>query len=98
MEHRCEDLRPFLLRFAVVRGPERQTEPDGVYYHSDLDMTVLDSAEGPQLVIDLPDYAGALTKKQDLERGEDQKDPLRPRPSPPPRPPQPSAPRPRTRP
>jgi hypothetical protein len=100
MERPRDDSQPFLLRFAVVRGPQRQTEPDGVYYDPDLQMTVVDFAEGPRPVIDLPDYAGALTKKQDMERSEDQKDPLRPPPSPPrpPSPPQPSSPRPRTRP
>ncbi len=86
---------PFLLRFAITRPGRGGDINTPSRYDTALDMTVVDDPRrGPIPVIDLPDFAGAMTKKGDIEKGEDQKDRPRPlefppRPAIPPRPPKP---------
>ena len=101
MTERFKAVRPFLAKFATERGQQR-TQPTAVRYDSQLAMTVVDTPSGPVPVIDYPDYAGAMTKKMDIEKGEDQKDEPTGRPQPPrpdqPRPPERPRPRPQPRP
>lgn len=87
-------VKPFLLRFAVPRSPGTSARSQDIRYDVGLDLTVMDGPHGPTPIVNLPNFAGSMTKKGDIEKGEDQKDrpsPLEypPRPISPPRPPRP---------
>ena len=86
--------RPFLLRFAVPRTAAVNTRSLNIRYDTALDLTIMDGPNGPTPVVNLPNFAGTMTKKCDIEKGEDQKDSPRPleyptRPIGPTRPPRP---------
>ena len=76
--------RPFILRFAVKRGTREANPEVQARYDDSLAMTVIDTQQAVTPIIAFPDYAGMRTKKEDIEKGEDNKD--RPTPPPPPRP------------
>ena len=81
-------LEPLMFRYAVpALSPPAQMTPDGTEYDSSLDVVVKQDGDGKVPNVLLPDFAGRVTKKADIEKGEDQKDAPRPRPQPPPPPP-----------
>lgn len=79
------------MRYAVHRCQLKEPNPVHIRYDPDLSMTIVETEAGPVPVVELPNYAGARTKKDDIEKGEDQKDQNPPRPQKP----QPSDPKPK---
>ena len=80
--------QPFLLKRSVTRTfAECESGCQTAYYDNDLMVTVveIDGKKIPAVL--LPGFAGAQTKKADMEKGDDMKDngppaPPRPRPNP----------------
>ena len=70
-----KEMSPFLLRYArPCTSPGRHPPSEEIAYDESVDMTRLASAPGRPLLIDVPSAAGPVTKKCDIEKGEDQKD------------------------
>ena len=66
---------PFLLKFArPCNSRKTQTGDDASFYDAKSDMRRLQQGAATPLLIDVPDARGPRTKKEDIERGEDQKD------------------------
>lgn len=83
--------RPLLLRYAIeASNPGISVMADDTVYDSEMDVLVHRVGSIRTPIVLLPDYAGRVTKKADIEKGEDQKDaPRPPKPSPPPGTPRP---------
>ena len=78
-------VKPLLFRYAVpALNPTAPGAPDDTEYDPELDVVVKRGESGNVPVVLLSDFAGRVTKKADIEKGEDQKDGPRPVPPPPP--------------
>ena len=69
-----EQVKPFLLRFAVARPPVRAEQRSDYFYDDAVDMVRWRGGQGEPLAIDSHGETGPMTKKKDIEKGEDQKD------------------------
>lgn len=66
---------PFLLKFARPCNTRKSAAPvTGIFYDEQSDMLRIRQPSASPLLIDVPAIAGPRTKKNDIERGEDQKD------------------------
>ena len=68
-------INPFLLRFAQpCMSPGRATPDPNYVYDNEIDMVRWKTGPGSPLAIEMHGKPGPLTKKGDMEKGEDNKD------------------------